>query len=215
MLHNIVRFPEMLYILEQPMLCDIRSMSGRTSRGRTCRNMFARYPYAMTGKIIGGLIIIILIAGGAYWYMTQDSTAPADTTTTQEQTTPQVAGQDAVIGTGETAAPGSRVEILYVGMLQDGTVFDSSANNNNQPLAFTLGEPGIIPGFQIGVNGMKVGGERRVSIPPELGYGAQDVKDADGKVIIPANSTLIFDIKLVKATAGTSTPATGTTTSAN
>lgn len=137
--------------------------------------------------------------------MTQAEPAPAETANT-EQPTPQVAGQDAVIGTGATATPGSRVEVLYVGMLQDGTVFDSSANNNNQPLAFVLGEPGIIPGFQIGVNGMKEGGERRISIPPELGYGAQDVKDAAGTVIIPANSTLVFDIKLVKVTAGTTTP---------
>lgn len=163
----------------------------------------------MSGKTIAivAVLIILLAGGGIYWYMQNEST-PAPTETTQENTTnPQVAGQDAVVGTGTTAAPGSRVEVLYVGMLQDGTVFDSSANNNNQPLAFTLGEPGIIPGFQIGINGMKEGGERRISIPPELGYGTQDVKDATGKVIIPANSTLIFDIKLVTATEGTTTPA--------
>lgn len=162
----------------------------------------------MTGKIIAAVVIIILIAGGAYWYMTKDATAPTDTSTNTEATTPQVAGQDAVVGTGATAGPGSQVSILYVGMLQDGTVFDSSANNNNQPLTFVLGSEGIIPGFQIGVNGMKEGGERRISIPPELGYGTQDVKDATGKVIIPANSTIIFDIKLVKVEAASSTPAT-------
>lgn len=162
----------------------------------------------MSGKIIALItLVIIVVGGGIYWYMQQNSPAPAETS--QETTTnPQVAGQDAVVGTGAVAAPNSRVEVLYVGMLQDGTVFDSSANNNNQPLAFTLGEPGIIPGFQIGVNGMKEGGERRISIPPELGYGAQEVKDASGKVIIPANSTLVFDIKLVKVTVGSSTPAT-------
>ena len=161
----------------------------------------------MSGKIIAIVaLVIILLGGGIYWYM-QSEPAPAETT--QDTTTsPQVAGQDAVVGTGDAAAPNSRVEVLYVGMLQDGTVFDSSANNDNKPLAFTLGEPGIIPGFQIGVNGMKEGGERRISIPPELGYGAQDVKDATGKVIIPANSTLVFDIKLVKVTAGTTTPTT-------
>jgi FKBP-type peptidyl-prolyl cis-trans isomerase len=82
-------------------------------------------------------------------------------------------------------------------MLEDGTVFDSSANNNNEPLTFTLGTPGIIPGFQIGVNGMREGGERRIQIPAELGYGAQEVKDANDKVIVPANSTLVFDVKLV------------------
>lgn len=165
----------------------------------------------MSGKIIAiVLLVIILLGGGAYWYMQKE--APAPETAQETPANPQVAGQDAVVGTGAVAAPGSKVEILYVGMLQDGTVFDSSANNNNQPLAFTLGEPGIIPGFQIGVNGMKEGGERRISIPPELGYGTQEVKDASGKVIIPANSTLVFDIKLVKVSAATAAPAASSTT---
>jgi FKBP-type peptidyl-prolyl cis-trans isomerase len=140
--------------------------------------------------------------------MTKDATAPTETSTNTESTTPQVAGQDAVVGTGATAAPNSKVSVLYVGMLQDGTVFDSSANNNNEPISFVLGSEGIIPGFQIGINGMKEGGERRISVPPELGYGANEQKDASGKVIIPANSTIIFDIKLVKVEAATSTPAT-------
>ncbi|HWO07300.1 MAG TPA: FKBP-type peptidyl-prolyl cis-trans isomerase [Candidatus Paceibacterota bacterium] len=158
-------------------------------------------------KIIIGVIAIILIAGGAYWYMTMDTPAPADNTT-NTQPAPQVAGQDAVVGEGAEATPGSVVQVLYVGMLQDGTVFDSSANNNNQPLEFTLGAPGIIPGFQIGVNGMREGGERRIQIPPELGYGAQEIKDQAGTTIIPANSTLIFDIRLVKVTPATAAPTT-------
>lgn len=165
----------------------------------------------MSGKLIAIVaLIIILLGGGAYWYMQKQDPAPQATTETPAN--PQVAGQDAVVGTGTTATPGARVEILYVGMLQDGTVFDSSANNDNQPLAFTLGEPGIIPGFQIGVNGMKEGGERRISIPPELGYGTQEVKDATGKVIIPANSTLVFDIKLVKVSEASTAPAASSTT---
>lgn len=122
--------------------------------------------------------------------------------------TPQVAGQDAIVGEGAEALPGSVVAVLYVGMLEDGTVFDSSANNNNEPLVFTLGSEGIIPGFQIGVNGMRVGGERRLSIPPELGYGAQDVTGPDGAVIIPANSTLIFDVRLVEVGAAVDAPTT-------
>ena len=65
----------------------------------------------------------------------------------------------------------------------------------------------LIAGFQIGVNGMKVGGERVMSIPSQLGYGAQAVTDASGTVIIPANSTLLFDVKLIKVAQGTTTPA--------
>jgi FKBP-type peptidyl-prolyl cis-trans isomerase len=168
----------------------------------------------MSGKTITTLIVlIIVIIGGVYLY-TQFGDSLLGTPVTQEETqqqpttTPQVAGQDAVVGTGKEATPGATVSVLYVGMLQDGTVFDSSANNNNQPLVFALGAPGIIPGFQIGVNGMKEGGERRISIPPELGYGAEDLKDATGKVIVPANSTLIFDVRLVSV--GTSTATTTT-----
>ncbi len=171
--------------------------------------MDPRYRYGMTGKNIAIIAVaLIIIGGGVYYYISKDASPATPSTETSQvaTTTPQVAGQDAVVGTGATAAPGSEVSILYVGMLQDGTVFDSSAANNNQPLTFVLGAEGIIPGFQIGVNGMKEGGERRISIPPELGYGSQDLKDPSGKVIIPANSTIIFDIKLVKVGAAT-TPA--------
>ena len=103
----------------------------------------------------------------------------------------QVQGQEVTVGTGAEAKPGTTVTVDYVGKLADGTVFDSSIDRK-QPLVFTLGAPGIIPGFQVGVNGMKVGGERLLSIPPSLGYGDQQVG------AIPPNSTLIFDVKLIK-----------------
>jgi FKBP-type peptidyl-prolyl cis-trans isomerase len=72
-------------------------------------------------------------------------------------------------------------------------------------LRFQLGAEGLIPGFQIGINGMKEGGERRIAVPPEFAYGAQDVKDPAGKTIIPSNSTIIFDIRLVKVEQATTT----------
>ena len=123
------------------------------------------------------------------------------------QNTGEVNEQDIIIGTGETAIPGSNVSVTYVGKLQDGTVFDSSAKHDNQPLTFVLGaERAMTPGFQIGVVGMKVGGERLITIPPPLGYGDQDVKDSTGKVVIPANSTLVFDIKLVQVLAYRTSP---------
>lgn len=169
----------------------------------------------MSGKTITALIVvIIIIIGGGFIYTQYGSSLMSGTdtpieTSQQPTTTPQVAGQDAIVGDGAEAVPGETIAVLYVGMLENGTVFDSSANNNNQPLVFTLGSEGIIPGFQIGVNGMRVGGERRISIPPELGYGTQDVTGPDGAVIIPANSTLIFDIRLVAV--GSSTPETAPT----
>lgn len=158
------------------------------------------------------IVVIIIVALGAYFIVKRSSAAPAAQQATPDQqtastTAEQVQGQDVSVGTGAVAAPGTVVSVLYVGKLQDGTVFDSSAAHGNQPLTFTLGQPGLIAGFQIGVNGMKEGGERLLAIPPSLGYGAQDVKDDQGKVIIPANSTLLFDVKLVKVEEGTTPPA--------
>lgn len=162
------------------------------------------------------VIVIIVIAIGGYFMFFRSSVPsntnpqqPAATSQSATSTPEQVQGQDKKVGTGKEATPGSLVSVLYVGKLSNGTVFDSSAAHGNQPLKFVLGAQGLIPGFQVGVNGMKEGGERVIQIPPSLGYGVQDVKDPTGKVIIPANSTLLFDIKLVKVEAApaTTTPA--------
>ncbi len=169
-----------------------------------------------TKTIIIGVIVLIIIAFGAFALIKNTSPAAAtpaaaNTAGTQQQataSTTQVQAQEVTVGTGAAAVPGSNVSVLYVGKLQDGTVFDSSAAHGNQPLSFTLGAQGLIAGFQIGVNGMKEGGERLIAIPPALGYGTQDVKDQSGKVIIPANSTIVFDVKLVKVTASSTVPAT-------
>jgi FKBP-type peptidyl-prolyl cis-trans isomerase len=98
--------------------------------------------------------------------------------------------EDLVVGTGATAAVGDTVSVHYVGTLTNGTKFDSSYDRG-QPYAFRIGAAQVIAGWDQGVPGMKVGGKRRLTIPPSLGYGSQ----AYGP--IPANSTLIFDIELV------------------
>ncbi len=162
----------------------------------------------MNTKITIGFVVVLVIIGALFFMMKGTAGAPASGEGgAVASSTDQVQGQDVSIGTGAEATPGSIVSVLYVGKLGDGTVFDSSAAHNNEPIVFTLGEQGLIPGFQIGVNGMKVGGERMLSIPASLGYGTQDVKDATGKVIIPANSALVFDVKLVDVKPGSSTPA--------
>ena len=153
-----------------------------------------------TKTIAIAIVAIVIIGVGVYFAF---KSRAAGTGTEAGQTAPQtddsaasqVQGQDVKVGTGEEAKPGTIVTVEYVGKLTDGTVFDSSAAHNNQPLVFTLGAPGIIPGFQIGVNGMKVGGERLLAIPPALGYGDQQVGT------IPPNSTLVFDVKLIKVEA--------------
>lgn len=153
-----------------------------------------------------GVVILVAAGGGAYWYMGQGSTAPEPEAIATS--TPQVQGQDITVGTGTQAIPGSIVSVLYVGMLEDGTVFDSSAANGNTPLTFQLGAAEYLAGFQIGINNMRVGGERRMLIPPELAYGTEAKTDATGKVVIPANSPLVFDVRLVGVRPGSTTPTT-------
>ena len=104
----------------------------------------------------------------------------------------KVKTEDVILGTGDEAAPGKQVSVQYKGTLVDGTEFDSSYKRNSEPLQFTVGAGQMIPGFDYGVRGMKVGGTRTITIPPELGYGSR----ATGP--IPANSTLIFEVKLEK-----------------
>ncbi len=161
--------------------------------------------------IIAFVVIIVILIGGYFVYKSKISpaAAPAQQQAATTAAENQVQGQDVKVGTGLEAKPGDTVSVLYVGKFTNGTVFDSSAAHDNKPLTFVLGSQGLIPGFQIGVNTMKEGGERLLAIPPSLAYGDQDVKDpATGKVVIPANSTLIFQVQLVKVQPGTSTPAT-------
>ncbi len=105
--------------------------------------------------------------------------------------TPQVLSKDTVVGTGDTAEPGDLVTVHYTGRFVDGRVFDSSIARG-EPFQFILGTGQVIAGWDQGIIGMRVGGKRELSIPPELGYGKNDYGP------IPGNSTLIFDIELLK-----------------
>ena len=99
--------------------------------------------------------------------------------------------EDIIVGQGAEAVKHSIITVNYTGWLEDGTKFDSSLNPGREPLRFTLGAGQMIQGFDQGIVGMKVGGKRKLTIPPNLGYGSQD------KGIIPPNSTLIFELDLL------------------
>ena len=137
----------------------------------------------MMKRFIPVLALVLLTACGG-----NDSTTPSTVTTT----TAPYSQTDLVVGTGATAVSGSNVTVAYTGWLHDstkpdakGTQFDSNAN-----FGFRLGVGQVIRGWDIGVVGMRVGGQRRLVIPPDLAYGST----ANGP--IPANATLVFDITL-------------------
>ncbi len=100
--------------------------------------------------------------------------------------------EELVVGEGETAEVGHHVTVHYTGWLTDGTKFDSSVDRDT-PFSFSLGKGMVIQGWDQGVVGMKIGGKRKLTIPSELGYGAQG---AGG--VIPANATLVFDVELLE-----------------
>lgn len=157
-------------------------------------------------KYVIGVIIVLAILFGIQLFINNNSnqgsslvaenssaTTTMDTSTSTYPMTTTSDGlgiQDIVVGTGTEAVAGKTVTVDYTGTFTDGEVFDSSIPRG-QPFSFDLGAGQVIQGWEEGVVGMKVGGERKLVIPPSLGYGSQ----TSGP--IPGNSTLLFDIKLL------------------
>lgn len=150
------------------------------------------------------LIIIIILLIFAY-LIRQDPTQTAEhehegeahterTAQTSSDTTisdAPVKMEDMVVGTGPSPKEGQRVVVHYTGMLTDGTPFDSS-KDRGQPFEFTLGAGEVIRGWDEGVRTMKVGGKRKLTIPPSKAYGPAGVPPT-----IPPNATLVFVVELL------------------
>jgi FKBP-type peptidyl-prolyl cis-trans isomerase len=100
--------------------------------------------------------------------------------------------QDLVVGDGMEAIAGNAVAVHYTGWLTDGTKFDSSVDGG-EPFTFVLGAQDVIAGWDEGVAGMRVGGKRKLVIPPALGYGSSGYPP-----VIPRNATLVFDVELLE-----------------
>lgn len=163
-------------------------------------------------NILMYIIVIAIVAIGAWLFMRKGSdttglydASPSATPTSEVSPTVSATPggeviktasglqyQDLVVGTGATAKAGQTVSVNYVGTLTDGKKFDSSADHGG-PFEFKLGTGQVIKGWDEGVAGMKVGGKRILVVPANLAYGSQDV----GNGLIPANSTLVFEVELV------------------
>jgi FKBP-type peptidyl-prolyl cis-trans isomerase len=105
---------------------------------------------------------------------------------------PELQIEDMVIGSGDSPNQGQTVVVHYTGWLTDGKKFDSSVDRG-QPFEFQIGVGQVIQGWDQGVLSMRVGGKRKLTIPPELAYVDRDVGDG----LIPANSTLVFEVELL------------------
>ena len=148
------------------------------------------------------LVLIIFAAFGAT-FGCGDTSKPSTSPTTSTSAPVKVTGQptttssglqywDIMVGSGATAVAGSTVKVHYSGFLTTGEKFDSS-RDRGEPFSFPLGAGQVIKGWDEGVAGMKVGGQRQLRIPPQLGYGAAGAGRA-----IPPNATLIFDVELLE-----------------
>lgn len=138
-------------------------------------------------------VIVAIFVVGFFFIFGQSLVSLFNSSTGKSNITTQqnMLVQDNLIGTGDLATAGSRVVVHYTGRFVDGKVFDSSITRG-EPFQFVLGGGQVIKGWDQGIEGMRVGGKRTLTVPPELGYGPNDYGP------IPGGSTLIFDVELIK-----------------
>jgi len=153
----------------------------------------------MNQKVIIGILIAAVVIIGIFVIrdLSRNTSQPEISSETLTDATPvpvsdaKIQIEDIEVGTGEEVKSGDTVVMHYRGTLEDGTQFDSSYDRD-EPFVTQIGTGAVIQGWDQGVPGMKVGGKRKLIIPPELGYGEADMGD------IPPNSTLIFEVELLE-----------------
>ena len=144
-------------------------------------------------KHIGLLLCLIIFTSCGKTINSPIQDTPQQISATQYSTTTRgVLFYDITVGTGNVTQPGRLLTVHYAGWLESGVKFDSSVDRR-ETFQFVIGVGQVIPGWDEGVSGMRVGGHRQIIIPPELAYGANGSSG-----VIPPNATLIFEIELIK-----------------
>jgi FKBP-type peptidyl-prolyl cis-trans isomerase len=144
----------------------------------------------MYGPRMKTLAVVLCVAALSGWACDKKSDPGAPVSPAAALPAGSLTIQDLKIGEGAVATKGKTVSVHYTGTLTDGKKFDSSVDRG-EPIVFPLGAGVVIKGWEQGLEGMRVGGKRKLTIPPALGYGAQ------GKGSVPPNATMIFDVELV------------------
>lgn len=139
-------------------------------------------------RVVVAVVAVVIAAGGAAYLLSPGAKGPA--AGPEVTTASGLKYSDLVVGNGPTPQAGQRAVVHYTGTLENGTQFESS--RGKRPYEFALGRGEVIKGWDEGIATMKVGGRRRLTIPPQLGYGQRGSPPR-----IPPNATLVFDVELV------------------
>lgn len=143
--------------------------------------------------IFVAVLLFFIITGAVFFVINKDKSKREKIERTELQLLhPELLIEDIEPGQGKGAERGDGVILHYIGMLTDGTIFDSSYDKE-RTFSFIIGQGRVIPGWEIGIEGMRQGGKRRLTIPPELGYGESGVRG-----MVPSNATIIFEIELIE-----------------